>query len=122
GRARLERVTRPGRTGSGDREQFIHRDWVKVTRPSLGRRGGVWVRVTCGCTLTRGPSGEVEGASVKPHPHPTERELARQLRCWIAFDAIETGRRSLRSSRQHFRERKPFRVTRDGVLERVYFE
>jgi hypothetical protein len=122
GRARLERTTLPGRAGTGEREQFIHRDWVKVTRPSLGRRVGVWVRVICGCTLTRGPSGDVDGATVRPHPHPTERDLARQLRCWIAFDAIETGRKALRTSRQHFRERKPFRVTRDGVLERVYFE
>lgn len=121
-RARLERTTLPGRVGRGEREQFIHRDWVKVTRPSLGRRGGVWVRVICGCTLTRGPSGDVDGATVRPHPHPTERDLARQLRCWIAFDAIETGRATLRTSRQHFRERKPFRVTKDGVLERVYFE
>jgi hypothetical protein len=80
------------------------------------------VRVICGCTLTRARSGEVEGATIAPHPHPTESELARQLRCWIAFDAIETGREALRTSRQHFGKRKPFRVTRDGTLERVYFE
>ena len=122
GRARLERTTLPGRGGEGPREQFVHRDWVKVTRPSLGRRGGVWVRVICGCTLTRARSGDVEGATIAPHPHPTEGDLARQLRCWIAFDAIETGRDALRTSRQHFGKRKPFRVTRDGVLERVYFE
>jgi len=122
GRARLERTTLPGRIGRGEREQFIHRDWVRVPSPSLGRRGGVWVRVICGCTLTRAPSGDVDGATVMPHPHPTPRDLARQLRCWIAFDAIDTGREPLRTSRQHFRERKPFRVTKDGVLERVYFE
>lgn len=120
--ARLVRTTLPGRVGSGVREQFLHREWVRVRRPSLGRPDGVLVRVLCGCTLTRGPSGDVEGATVAPHPHPTERDLARQLRCWIAFDAIETGGERLRTSRQHFRARKPFRVTRDGVLERVYFE
>ena len=73
-------------------------------------------------SVRRGASGDVDGATVAPHPHPTERDLARQIRCWIAFDAIETGRAALRTSRQHFRERKPFRVSRDGVLERVYFE
>jgi hypothetical protein len=121
-RARLERTTLPGRAGSGVREQFIHREWVRVRRPSLGRKDGVLVRVVCGCTLTRGASGDVDGATVAPHPHPTEQDLARQIRCWIAFDAIDTGRAELRTSRQHFRERKPFRVSRDGMLERVYFE
>ncbi len=123
--ARLERTSLPARVGGGIREQFIHRDSLVVRHRSLGRLSGVVVRIQCGCTLTRGPSGDVEGASLAPHPHPTPAEVARQLKRWMAMDAIELpgGRRAApRSSRELFRARKPFRVSRSRVLERVYFD
>lgn len=123
--ARLERTSLPARVGGGVREQFIHRDAIVVRHPSLGRLSGVVVRVQCGCTLTRGPSGDVDGASIAPHPHPTAMQVARQLRRWIAMDAISAppGRHTARlTSRELFRERKPFRVGRSRVLDRVYFD
>jgi hypothetical protein len=120
--ARLERTTLPARVGSGVREQFIHRDSLVVRHPSLGRFSGVVVKVLCGCTLTRDPSGDVEGATLAPHPHPTSAELARHLRRWIAMDAIEGTRGIARTSRELFRARKPFRVSRARVVERVYFD
>jgi hypothetical protein len=121
----LERTTLPARVGGTVREQLIHRDSLVVRHRSLGRLSGVIVRVQCGCTLTRGPAGDVEGGSLAPHPHPTVAELARKLRCWIALDGIEPrpGRRAApRTSTDLFRDRKPFRVGRSGVLERVYFD
>ncbi len=120
--ARLERTTLPGRVGGGAREQFIHRDSLVVRHPSLGRLSGVVVKVLCGCTLTRDTSGDVEGASLAPHPHPTPVELARRLRKWIALDAIEVDPQGARTSRDLFLARKPFRVSPSGVLERVYFD
>lgn len=120
--ARLERTTLPARIGGGVREQFIHRDSLKVRHPSLGRFSGVVVRVLCGCTLTRDPAGNVEGAALAPHPHPTSAELARHLRRWIAMDAIELDHGGARTSRELFRARKPFRVGRSRMIERVYFD
>lgn len=122
GHARLKRTTLPGRLGSGVREQFIHRDWIRVRHPALRRRDGVFVRVLCGCTLTRGPSGDVEQATIAPHPHPTSAEMTRRVRRWLALGAIDVGRESAQTSRAHFKARTPFRVGRGGVLERVYFE
>ena len=78
--ARIERTSLPARVGGGVREQFIHRDAIEVRDRSLGRLSGVTVRIHCGCTLTRGPSGDVEGASLAPHPHPSPAEVARQLK------------------------------------------
>lgn len=120
--ARLERTALPARIGGGVREQFVHRDSIVVRHRSLGRLSGVVVRIQCGCTLTRGPAGDVEGASLAPHPHPTSLEIARQLRRWIAMGAIATKREAGRDSRALFRARKPFRVGRSRVLERVYFD
>jgi hypothetical protein len=119
---KLERTTTVGRGGRGVREQFIHRDWIEVRDRSLGPLSGVVVRVLCGCTLTRRASGEVEGATLAPHPHPSSQEIARHLRRWIALDAIDAGGERRRTSRQQFRARKPFRVGPRRVLERIYFE
>ena len=120
--ARLERTTLPARVGGGVREQFIHRDSITVRHPSLGRFSGVVVRVLCGCTFTRDPAGNIEGGTLAPHPHPTSTELARHLRRWIAMDAIESKRGGPRTSRELFRARKPFRVGRSRMIERVYFD
>ena len=122
GHTRLKRSTLPGRLGSGVREQFIHRDWIRVRHPAFRRRDGVLVRVLCGCTLTRGPSGDVEQATIAPHPHPTAAEMTRRVRRWLAMGAIDVGRDGAQTSRAHFKARTPFRVGRGGVLERVYFE
>ena len=122
GYVRLKRTTLPGRLGSGVREQFIHRDWIRVRHPAFRRRDGVLVRVLCGCTLTRGPSGDVEQATIAPHPHPTSAEMTRRVRRWLALGAIDLGRDGALTSRAHFKARTPFRVGRGGVLERVYFE
>jgi len=122
GHARLKRTTLPGRLGSGVREQFIHRDWIRVRHPAFRKRDGVLVRVLCGCTLTRGPSGDVEQATIAPHPHPTSAEMTRRVRRWLALGAIDVGRDGAQTSRAHFKARTPFRVGRGGVLERVYFE
>jgi hypothetical protein len=120
--ARLERTTWPARVGGGVREQFMHRDSISVRHPSLGRFSGVVVRILCGCTLTRDPAGNVEGVALAPHPHPTSAEIARHLRRWIAMDAIEPKRGGPRTSRELFRARKPFRVGRSRMIERVYFD
>ena len=120
--ARLERATLPARVGGGVREQFMHRDSIAVRHASLGRFSGVVVQILCGCTLTRDSSGNVEGAALAPHPHPTSTEIARHLRRWIAMDAIEPRREGPRTSRELFRARKPFRVGRARRIERVYFD
>jgi len=120
--ASLHRSALPARTGAGVREQFIHRDFVIVRHRSLGRLSGVAVRVPCGCTLVRGPGGEVEQMALLPHPHPTAAEVLPHLRRWIALDAIQAKGAGSRSSRALYRERKPFRVTASGVLERAYID
>ena len=119
--ARLERRTWSPRVGGGVREQLVHRDHVVVRDRSLGALSGIAVPVICGCTLTREPDGRVEGASLRPHPHPEAGEVALWLRAWIARDAIRPKNGTL-SAVEHFRARQPFRVTRAGVLERVYFD
>jgi len=120
--APLRRTALPARTGAGAREQFIHRDYVVVRHRSLGRLSGVAVRVPCGCTVVRGPGGDVERMALAPHPHPTAGELLPHLRRWIALDAIQAKGSGSRSSRALYRERKPFRVTPAGILERAYFD
>ena len=121
--ARLKRRTLPARVGGQVREQFVYEESVVVRNARLGRWSGVVVRVQCGCTLTRDPSGDVEGASLAPLRHASATELARKLRCWIRLDAIHDARRgAARPVRQLFRDRKPFRVGRAGVLERIYFD
>lgn len=119
--ARLERRTWSPRVGGGAREQLVHRDHVVVRDRSLGALSGISVPVVCGCTLTREPDGRVEGVSLRPHPHPEPSQVARWLRAWIARDAIRPKDGTL-SAVEHFRARQPFRVTRAGVLERVYFD
>jgi hypothetical protein len=119
-RARLERSAWRPRVGGGAREQLVHRLSVPVRHASLKGLGRIVVMVECGCTLTRDPAGDVEGVSLHPHLHPTPADVARWLRPWLRLDAIAKG--AGRSSKQHFRERKPFRVARSGVLERVYFD
>jgi hypothetical protein len=119
--ARLERRTWSPRVGGGVREQFTHRDHVVVRDRTLGALSGIAVPVICGCTLTREPDGRVEGASLRAHPHPEAGAIAGWLRGWIARDAIRP-KDGARSAVEHFRARQPFRVTRAGVLERVYFD
>ena len=121
--ARLTRTALPARIGGGVREQLFHADWVEVRHPALGSRGRpgkARVRVSCGCTIVRDPAGDVEGATLAPRRHPTPAEVARRLTPWIAMDAIERGGR--RDVRDLFRERKPFRIARSGLLDRVYFD
>jgi len=120
--APLHRTALPARTGSGTREQFIHRDYVVVRHRSLGNLSGVAVRVPCGCTVVRGPGGDVERMALAPHPHPTAAELLPHLRRWIALDAIQANAAASRSSRALYRDRTPFRVTAAGILERAYFD
>lgn len=119
--ARLERRSWSPRVGGGVREQLIHRDRVVVRDRSLGALSGIAVPVVCGCTLTREPDGRVEGASLRPHPHPEASEVARWIRAWAARDAIRP-KDGTATAVEHFRARQPFRVTRAGLLERVYFD
>jgi len=118
--ARLERREWSVRVGGGTREQLIHRTRVRVRDRSLGALNGVVVPIVCGCTLTREPGGRVEGASLRPHPHPESPEIAAWLKTWIARDAIRRGEAA--TTVEHFRARQPFRVTTAGVLERVFFD
>jgi hypothetical protein len=120
--ARLERRSWTARVGRGIREQLIHRDHVTVRGRPLGPLSGIQVPIVCGCTLTREPNGRVEGASLRPHPHPEADEVARWLMPWIARGAIRTEREGPAAAVEHFRARQPFRVTPAGVLERVYFD
>ena len=121
--ARLLRTTFPARVGGGVREQLSHAEWIEVRHRAIGRSGRpgrALVRTTCGCTLVRDPAGDVEGVTLAPRRHPTPGDLARRLRPWIAMDAIERGGR--RDVRELFRERRPFRIGRGGLLDRVYFD
>jgi hypothetical protein len=106
--------------GGGSREQLIHRSSVTVRDRSLGSWSGIVVPVVCGCTLTREPGGEVEGASLRAHPHPEAAEIAAWLKPWIRRGAIRRGDSA--GAVEHFRARQPFRVTAGGVLERVFFD
>ena len=119
-RARLERREWKPRVGGGVREQYVHRETIAIRHPSLKGVRRIAVVFECGCTLTRGPAGEVEGASVHPRRDPTSAEIARWLKPWFQRDQIAAP--SGATSKEHFRDKKPFRVGRSGVLERVYFD
>jgi hypothetical protein len=126
GRAKLERRGWRGRVGGGVREQLVHRHLVTARAPRLGlgrgpaRARNVIVEVVCGCTLTRGPAGDVEGMTLLPRRDPTTTEVARWLRPWIRRDAIAWGEEAAKPATWLFRERKVFRVGTSGRLERVY--
>jgi len=120
--AKLARRAAPLRSTEGWREQLFHVDEFRVRHRSLGRMSGIIVRVPCGCTLTRAGSGEVQDLTLAPHPHPGPAELLRTVRPWIRLDAIHPARGHRSPSREFFRERKPFRLTKEGLLERVYFD
>jgi len=119
-RAKLRRRTiQPGPGGRG-REQLWHSSFVQVRHSSLGRFSGLIVETVCGCTLTRERSGALEGAALAPHTHATAAEWAARIRPWIR--RAEIGRERRASAREHFGAREPFRLTADGLLERVYLD
>ena len=120
--AKLARRAAPLRSREGWREQLSHVHEFPIRHRSLGRLNGIIVRVPCGCTLIRGGSGEVVDLTLAPHPHPGPTELLRTIRPWIRMDAIHPTRGARAPSREFFRERKPFRLTAEGLLERVYFD
>ncbi|HSQ60929.1 MAG TPA: MBL fold metallo-hydrolase, partial [Acidobacteriota bacterium] len=125
-RARLARSSWPARVGGGIREQWVHRHAVEVRPSALGLRGraararSVVVDVTCGCTLTRDPSGDVEGMTIRPRVDPTPREVASWLRPWIRRDALAWREEAAGSSAALFRRGKVFRIGAGNRLERVY--
>ena len=119
-RARLVRREWKARVGGGIREQYVFRETIAVRDPSLKPFRRIAITVECGCTLTRDPAGDVEGASILPHKHPTAAEIARWLKPWLKRGEIAPASRA--SSKEHFRDGEPFRVGRSGVLERVYFD
>ncbi len=119
--SKLERRVTPLRR-EGSREQLLHVHHYTAKSGALGAWSGITVRVPCGCTLTRGPSGEIESLTLAPHPDPTPAEVVRIVRPWVERHAIHP-RRGLRASpRELFLEKKPFRLTKEGLLERVYFD
>jgi len=120
--AKLARHASPLRTRHGWREQYFHVDEYVIRNRKLGAFDGIVVRVPCGCTIVRGPSGDVAHLTLAPHPHPTRAELLRSLRPWIRQDAIHPVRGERGGSRTFFRARKPFRLTAEGLLTRVYFD
>ncbi|HYQ96470.1 MAG TPA: hypothetical protein VER38_05620, partial [Candidatus Eisenbacteria bacterium] len=69
-----------------------------------------------------GPSGDVSNLTLAPHPHPNPTDLMRSLRPWIRLDAIHPVRGARGRAREFFKERKPFRLTAEGLLTRVYFD
>jgi hypothetical protein len=118
--ARLQRRAWPGRIGGGVREQWVHRHAIEVPASLLGRGRSVVVEIACGCTLTRSPSGDVEGMTLRGRRDPTPRELLRWIRPWVRRDAIAWNPDAARSSSSLFRDRKVFRVAASRRLERVY--
>jgi hypothetical protein len=125
-RAKLERRGWRARVGGGVREQLVHRHLVaaRASAPASGRGRArprdVIVEVVCGCTLTRGPGGDVEGMALLPRRDPTAAEVARWLRPWLRRDAIAWDEEALKPAMSLFRARKVFRVAASGRLERVY--
>lgn len=125
-RARLTRASWPARVGGGLREQWVHRHAVEIRPSALGLRGrasrgrAVVVDVTCGCTLTRDPSGDVEGMTIRPRVDPTPREVASWVRPWIRRDALAWREEAAGSSASLFRRGKVFRIGAGNRLERVY--
>jgi len=120
--AKLARHSAPLRTRHGWREQYFHVDEYVLRSPRLGAFSGIIVRVPCGCTIERAPSGDVADMTLAPHPHPAAADLVRSLRPWILLDAIHPERGTRAGARELFRERKPFRLTAEGLLTRVYFD
>ena len=120
--ARLEKRSGPLARGGGWREQFIHIHELRIRHRSLGALSGIIVRIPCGCTIMRGPSGAVENLTLAPHPYPSTAEVVRTLRPWIRLRAIHAGRGLRAAPREFFRERTPFRLTAEGLLTRVYFD
>ena len=120
--AKLERRLTPLPRREGVREQLLHMHHYTVRSKALGALSGITVRVPCGCTLTRGPSGEIENLTLAPHPDPTPAEVVRTLRPWIKRGAIHPKRGLRATPRELFLEKKPFRLTKEGLLERVYFD
>jgi hypothetical protein len=121
-KAKLERRAAPLRTRHGWREQYFHVDEYVVRNKTLGPFDGITVRIPCGCTIVRAPSGGVEHLTLAPHPHPGPADLLRSLRPWIRRGAIHPDRGVKATPRELFRERKPFRLTAEGLLTRVYFD
>ena len=120
--AKLARRAAPLRRRDGWREQYAHVDEHVVRGSRLGRFGGITVQVPCGCTILRRGSGEIESLTLAPHPHPNADDVLRLLRPWIRMDAIHPTRGVRAEPRELFRERKPFRLTAEGLLTRVYFD
>ncbi|HMI30227.1 MAG TPA: hypothetical protein VK527_00695 [Candidatus Limnocylindrales bacterium] len=120
--AKLVRKSSPLATRDGWREQLLHVDEYRIRHRSLGDFDDILVRIPCGCTITRAVSGEVDDMTLAPHPHPSPAEVLRSLRPWIRLDAIHPERGLKSSTREFFRERKPFRLTAEGLLTRVYFD
>ena len=120
--AKLERRLTPLPRREGVREQLLHAHHYTVRSKALGALSGITVRVPCGCTLTRGPSGEIESLTLAPHPDPTPAEVLRIVRPWVKRGAIHPKRGLRASARELFLEKKPFRLTKEGLLERVYFD
>ena len=121
-RAKLVRHAAPMRTRHGWREQYSHVDEYELRSGRLGPLSGIVVRVPCGCTIVRGPSGDVEHLTLAPHPHPRPAELMRSLRPWIRRGEIHPVRGERQSSKSFFRARTPFRLSAEGLLTRVYFD
>ncbi len=121
-KAKLERHAAPLQTRHGWREQYFHVDEYVVRNKTLGLFDGITVRIPCGCTIVRAPSGGIEHLSLAPHPHPGPADVLRWLRPWIRMGAIHPDRGVKAAPREFFRERKPFRLTAEGLLTRVYFD
>jgi Thermolysin metallopeptidase, catalytic domain len=119
-RARLRRRTIETERAGRLREQLSHTSFVQVRHRSLGRFSGLIVETVCGCTLTRERSGALEGASIATRRDATASEWAARIRPWIRQGAIAREPRA--TAREHFAAGEPFRVTADGLLERVYFD
>src|SRR5258706_270519 len=120
--AKLERRLTPLPRREGLREQLLHMHHYTVRSKALGALSGITVRVPCGCTLTRGPSGEIENLTLAPHPDPTPAEVLRIVRAWVTRGAIHPKRGLRASTRALFLQKKPFRLTKEGLLERVHFD
>ncbi len=118
--ARLQRRAWPARIGGGIREQWVHHHAIEVPASLLGRGRSLVVDVACGCTLTRGPAGDVEGMTLRDRRDPTPRDLLRWLRPWMRREAIAWRGGAPESAVALFRKRKVFRVTAGNRLERVY--
>jgi hypothetical protein len=119
-RASLGRRAVGAERGGRLREQLWHTSFVRVRHASLGRFSGLIVQTICGCTLTRERSGALEGAALAPHAHASTADWVARLRPWIRRAAIAGEPRA--TAREHFAAREPFRLTREGLLTRVYLD